>query len=464
MGILVDTHDSAVCKPCVKGKGAKCTLSKTALKPRTANPVNNMKTGAYTVTYSGNDHSMLKAVKVTRGVVVYDTIKPVLKICTGGTHAWKRSVAMKAEKRTATYTVKKGEHAKSHTGTFKTRTACLDHHIIQHLENGARAAVCTDTCFYGKCTQARKVTTTWHTGSCNGAKTTFDTLKPAKYFIRYSCTDCNRNTATKCRTIINEDHTKPVLDILGNDKMTIEATYHKNYVDDGATCSDQVDDVISQEVEVSGDVVNLSKIGTYKITYKCKDTAGNAADPLTRTVYVKVTTCPTCKITGSKKVTREASFPYSDLGAVCTDGLDGARKTKTHGKFNVEKVGTYKLTYTANDKSGNTIGQKKPNVGANGKKTCPNMYFRTIVVKDTLKPVISLHFGKKTIHKSKATDTGVNRQANPAANAANNPYFMEESQTSVNGWVMGAIASAVTGVALLGFSMKKTSVATSVPV
>merc|ERR1711865_15134 len=172
----------------------------SALFPRLpSSPVNNMKTGAYTVTYSGNDHSMLKAVKVTRGVVVYDTIKPVLKICTGGTHAWKRSVAMKAEKRTATYTVKKGEHAKSHTGTFKTRTACLDHHIIQHsagytrdiatiqhLENGARAAVCTDTCFYGKCTQARKVTTTWHTGSCNGAKTTFDTLKPAKYFIRYS--------------------------------------------------------------------------------------------------------------------------------------------------------------------------------------------------------------------------------------------------------------------------------------
>merc|ERR1711865_919681 len=33
-------------KASVKGKGAKCTLSKTALKPRTANPVNNMKTGA----------------------------------------------------------------------------------------------------------------------------------------------------------------------------------------------------------------------------------------------------------------------------------------------------------------------------------------------------------------------------------------------------------------------------------
>merc|ERR1712125_318695 len=112
---------------------------------------------------------------------------------------------------------------------------------------------------------------------------------------------------------------------------TIEATYHKNYVDDGATCSDQVDDVISQQVEVSGDVVNLSKIGTYKITYKCEDTAG-----------------PTCKLNGGKKtqkVVREASFPYSDLGATCTDNIDGARPTKRTGTFNVETTGTYVLTY-----------------------------------------------------------------------------------------------------------------------
>merc|ERR1712125_39917 len=177
--------------------------------------------------------------------------------------------------------------------------------------------------------------------------------------------------------------------------------------------------------EVSGDVVNLSKIGTYKITYKCKDTAGNAADPLTRTVVVKDTTCPTCKLNGGKKtqkVVREASFPYSDLGATCTDNIDGARPTKRTGTFNVETTGTYVLTYSASDKSGNTIGKGK----------CKHTTRRTIVVKDTLNPVISLHFGGKKIH-----------------------------QSTVNGWAMGAIASAVTGVALLGYSMKKTAVATS---
>jgi len=39
----------------------------------------------------------------------------------------------------------------------------------------------------------------------------------------------------------------------------------------------------------------------------------------------------------------------------------------------------------------------------------------------------------------------------------------EQSTSSVNGWVLGAAASAVTGLALLGFSAKKSTV-TTVPV
>merc|ERR1712224_852371 len=68
-----------------------------------------------------------------------------------------------------------------------------------------------------------------------------------------------------------------IIQILGSDQMTLEATHQGNYIDDGATCSDQVDGVISQNVEVSGDVVNLSKVGTYTITYNCKDSANNEA-------------------------------------------------------------------------------------------------------------------------------------------------------------------------------------------
>merc|ERR1711988_1966266 len=40
----------------------------------------------------------------------------------------------------------------------------------------------------------------------------------------------------------------------GDYSIKYKATHQGNYIDDGATCSDQVDGVISQNVEVSGDV------------------------------------------------------------------------------------------------------------------------------------------------------------------------------------------------------------------
>merc|ERR1711939_665620 len=457
---MTDSHDSAICK---NGKYKGLSKKVLAKKIRTTNPVNHMKVGVYTVKYNGKDFQGLAATQKTRKVTVRDTLKPFLKVCTGGSHAWKRftnkgaQVSHNNQKGNRAMKIQAGQHKKHHNMDFKKGQGCLDHHIIQHsagytkdiqvisnLMKAQQSSTCTD-----KCTKTA-TKTSMHSGSCNGPKVAFNTLKPASYFVKYHCADKNGNSVTKCRTVVNEDHTKPVLDILGNDLMTIEATHHLNYKDDGATCSDQVDGVISAKVEVSGDVINLSKVGTYKITYKCKDAAGNAADALTRTVVVKDTTCPTCTITGLQSVKREASFPYSDLGAICTDNIDGnLGAASVAGKFNVEKVGTYKLTYSTKDKSGN--------------KNCKK-YVRTVIVQDTLKPVISLHFKNKMIHKSGAGNNGVNGQFNPAHGAAGNPYFMSESQTSVNGWVIGAVASAVSGVALLGFSMRKTTVATSVPV
>merc|ERR1712216_787145 len=195
----------------------------------------------------------------------------VLKVCTGGSHAWKRftnkgaQVSHNNQKGNRAMKIQAGQHKKHHNMDFKKGQGCLDHHVIQHsagytkdiqvisnLMKAQQSSTCTD-----KCTKTT-TKTSMHTGSCKGPKVAFNTLKPASYFVKYHCADTNGNSVTKCRTVVNEDHTKPVLDILGNDLMTIEATYHKNYVDDGATCSDQVDDVISQQVEVSGDVVNLS--------------------------------------------------------------------------------------------------------------------------------------------------------------------------------------------------------------
>merc|ERR1711988_1801768 len=130
----------------------------------------------------------------------------------------------------------------------------------------------------------------------DGSLSNFPEYTAGDYSVKYVCTDGADLAATTCRTIRNVDHTKPVIQVLGSNEMTLEATHEGNYIDDGATCSDQVDGVISQNVEVSGDVVNLSKVGSYTITYNCKDSAGNAAPAARRTVVVKQTSCPTCNM------------------------------------------------------------------------------------------------------------------------------------------------------------------------
>merc|ERR1711935_1124854 len=207
-------------------------------------------------------------------------------------------------------------------------------HIIEHSagttmekSNYLAGHFCRDTCVSDF--KLEKSKTLSHieflsTGCTDSTKSThaksyFNTLKPGTYYQKFTCSDGNGNDAiSKCRTIINKDKKDPILTILGDDIEYLEATYTENYVDDGATCSDQVDGIISQDVEVSGDVVNMAKRGTYKINYNCKDAAGNTATQLTRTVHVNDVTCPTCKL-AITTIKREASFPYNDNAPACTN-------------------------------------------------------------------------------------------------------------------------------------------------
>merc|ERR1719213_283922 len=399
----------------------------------------------------------------------------------------------------------------------------------------------------------------------------FPEWEAGDYSNTYEAMDSAGLKHSVCRNIYNVDHTFPIIQILGSDQMTLEATHQGNYIDDGATCSDQVDGVISQNVEVSGDVVNLSKVGTYTITYNCKDSANNAAPAAQRTVVVAQTSCPKCTMHGGN-VVHEASFPYSDAGASCSDVIDGdvttlcftasyctdggvaaagtkedqfaggatwtgkgycdemegqtnaacAGMTRTDctgtasckwnqysacdmsaaGSNNLitdaavqgttnsgAQIGTYYITYRAK----NTVGLY--NDGANCRGGAIE-YIRKVEVKDTLRPVITLKYdsgsGDATVAQGdlsptdaatadlSLSDTASDKQYPSVTGAyasqgnfddsyggnheAQHTLMAEESTSSVNGWVIGAIASAVAGLALLGYSTRRTAVATSVPV
>merc|ERR1712139_592159 len=106
-------------------------------------------------------------------------------------------------------------------------------------------------------------------------------------------------------------------------------------------------------------------------------------------------------------------------------------------------------------------------------------YFVYRTVDETIRPVIKLAYGNNYFKKSaaqassaanKALQTIPTADAESAAMTAKSHAYKlmaeQATQSSVNGWVLGAIASAVSGLALLGYSLRKQTqpVATSVPV
>jgi len=312
-------------------------------------------------------------------------------------------------------------------------------------------------------------------------------LIPGTYTVKYTCTDKSLNEAEEVhRTIYIEDHKIPIISVLGSGSMSLEATNEGNYVDDGATCSDQVDGMISQNVEVSGAVVNLTREGTYVITYSCADSAGYEAVIKTRTVFVTDCNCPSCYMTGDNTITREASFPYVDEQGWCTDDLDQSNPSILHSQsatvarnVNVEKTGVYRVTYFAQDIAGNWNYLPKTECSSRAGDRCDVNFsndIRTVHIVDTLKPVIALNYGTDFFQYGDATDTGLSDTdgavKNTGAGVVHNPvdkdqdhsvsYMVESQNTSISGWMVGAIASAVTGLALLGYS--RNTVATTVPV
>merc|ERR1711943_138508 len=90
-----------------------------------------------------------------------------------------------------------------------------------------------------------------------------------------------------------------------------------------------------------------------------------AAPAARRTVVVAQTSCPRCTIYGAQEVNHEASFPYADPGARCSDVIDGSTATKCYksavdgapdlttavdcgsGMVQTDTTGTYKIEYRA---------------------------------------------------------------------------------------------------------------------
>jgi hypothetical protein len=278
---------------------------------------------------------------------------------------------------------------------------------------------------------------------------------PGTYKITYSCQDLSGNEAKKIhRVIVVRDSTCPKVKVNGASLNYVEAGFP--YTDAGAKATDSLDGDLTKAITTDGDTVDTAQVfynrrsckeikdyfpkaktGEYFITPKNSHrTLVWCYMPKGETVYP----CKNCKRT----------MPYGKNHGSCTKkgmfmAKYGAKMMKVAAKkfpgFSVTKGATTDnyfcstndahIEYHEHKKSKNFPKRAEAGkfiinyhvmdrAGNNECKTAK----RTVIVKETLPPVVSLKLMAETV--------------------------------SVNGWMFGAIASAVAGLALLGYSSKTT--------
>ncbi|HEY8188909.1 MAG TPA: DUF5011 domain-containing protein [Pyrinomonadaceae bacterium] len=169
-----------------------------------------------------------------------------------------------------------------------------------------------------------------------------------KYTITYMAVDASNNTRTVTRTVIvgSIEDNPPTIQVEGRSIMTIECG--SSFTDPGATafapCSGSV------PVSTSG-AVDPGTIGDYTIKYAAA--VGELKSESARVVSVVDTQAPIIALNGDDPLTVLQHSKFSDPGAIARDGCAGEFAANASSNVDPNRIGTYTITYTASDPSGN---------------------------------------------------------------------------------------------------------------
>ena len=195
-------------------------------------------------------------------------------------------------------------------------------------------------------------------------------------FAGTSNTPCGVNTFgdyNDYRIDITPDVTAPNIVIVGNvDSVFVEVG--RVFSDPGTTVTGATT-IAHTGFAYGATVTTYPFLGTHTIT--ASDAALNTS---VRNVYVRATpdiTLPVLTMKGSSPYYVEVKSAYTDSGATATDFYFGSLTASivTTSTVNVNKVGTYSVVYNVNDAAGNAAAT----------------ITRTVIVRDTQKPVITLN-------------------------------------------------------------------------
>ena len=196
------------------------------------------------------------------------------------------------------------------------------------------------------------------------------------YIITYTATDSTQNTVTIKRTvkvIAIPDESAPVIVLKGTKILTLFVG--QKYNEPGYSALDAIDGAV--KVIVTGHI-DVNKIGSYVLIYTAKDIAGNIA---TKKRTIKIIAAPDTKppvltLVGETLISLTLGEEYKEPGFNAVDERDGVVDVLVTGKINVNKIGSYILTYIAKDLAGNGTSKKRT--------------IKIIAIPDTKPPVITL--------------------------------------------------------------------------
>ena len=147
----------------------------------------------------------------------------------------------------------------------------------------------------------------------------------------------------------------PELTLLGDEYVQIHIG--EEYDDPGITATLGDDDISGKVVTTNEPDTN--NIGTYEVTYTVE--RFKIAYSITRTVKVTDAESPELTLVGGKEMTIDQWEDYEEPGYEAVDDSDGTitDRVEISGYVDTTVPGTYKLTYSVTDESGNTTTTKR---------------------------------------------------------------------------------------------------------